>query len=102
MSRRRPLLFAATGALLLTSCGAATDDTTATAPAVPDAAAPATTPVVSAAVPAGTVTAGTVPGSTTDTTPEILRFSAPLVGGGTFDGASVAGTPVAFWFWAPT
>ena len=73
MSRRRPLLLAATGALLLASCGAATEDTTAT-----------------------------VTDSTTDTTPEVLRFSAPLVGGGTFDGASVAGTPVAFWFWAPT
>ncbi len=34
--------------------------------------------------------------------PEILRFSAPLVGGGELDAASTAGTPTAFWFWAPT
>ena len=45
--------------------------------------------------------------ATTDTAldtavPEALRFTAPLVGGGEFDGTTVAGRPVAFWFWAPT
>lgn len=34
--------------------------------------------------------------------PEVLRFTAPLVGGGEFEGAAAAGRPVAFWFWAPT
>ena len=34
--------------------------------------------------------------------PEALRFTAPLVGGGEFDGSAAAGRPVAFWFWAPT
>lgn len=34
--------------------------------------------------------------------PDALDFTAPLVGGGTFDGADLAGQPVAFWFWAPT
>ncbi len=36
--------------------------------------------------------------------PEALRFTAPLVGGGTFDGAAAAaaGKPTVFWFWAPT
>ena len=34
--------------------------------------------------------------------PEALQFTAPLVGGGTFDGAAVAGKPTVFWFWAPT
>ncbi|MEX0848088.1 MAG: hypothetical protein WD023_09945 [Ilumatobacteraceae bacterium] len=35
--------------------------------------------------------------------PEIMQFTASLVGGsGTFDGAAEAGRPVAFWFWAPT
>ena len=33
--------------------------------------------------------------------PEILDLRAPLVGGGTFDAAELAGTPVAIWFWAP-
>ncbi len=31
-----------------------------------------------------------------------LGFTAPLVGGGEFDGSDHVGTPVAFWFWAPT
>jgi hypothetical protein len=34
--------------------------------------------------------------------PEALQFIAPLVGGGTFDGAEYAGRTVALWFWAPT
>ena len=34
--------------------------------------------------------------------PAALQFTAPLVGGGTFDGAAVAGKPTVFWFWAPT
>lgn len=34
--------------------------------------------------------------------PELLRFSAPLVGGGKFAGADYAGRATAFWFWAPT
>lgn len=33
---------------------------------------------------------------------DLLAFTAPLVGGGTFDGASATDRPVAFWFWAPT
>ena len=34
--------------------------------------------------------------------PEALQFTAPLVGGGKFDGAAAAGKPTVFWFWAPT
>lgn len=37
-----------------------------------------------------------------DTVPELLRFTAPLVGGGEIDAAATAGTPTAFWFWSPT
>jgi hypothetical protein len=33
---------------------------------------------------------------------EILRFTAPLVGGGTFDANTATERPIAFWFWAPT
>lgn len=47
--------------------------------------------------------AGGAPASSAgDAVPEALQFTAPLVGGGQFDGASFAGRPVAFWFWAPT
>jgi len=34
--------------------------------------------------------------------PELLQFTAPLVGGGEFAGADYAGRAAAFWFWAPT
>ena len=34
--------------------------------------------------------------------PELLQFTAPLVGGGEFVGAAYAGRATAFWFWAPT
>ncbi|MEQ4719567.1 redoxin domain-containing protein [Nonomuraea sp. B19D2] len=33
--------------------------------------------------------------------PEALRFTATTLGGQQFDGASLAGKPVVFWFWAP-
>jgi thiol-disulfide isomerase/thioredoxin len=33
--------------------------------------------------------------------PVVLDFTAPTVDGGTFDGASLAGKPAVFWFWAP-
>ena len=39
--------------------------------------------------------------SSPDTTPEALAFEAPLLEGGTFRGEDLAGTDVAFWFWAP-
>jgi hypothetical protein len=64
-----------------------------------------------ATAPTSTVTTST-PGTTgpkpTKTTaspavevPELLDFEAPLLDGGTFRGADVAGKDVAFWFWAP-
>lgn len=34
--------------------------------------------------------------------PELLQFSAPLVGGGKFVGSDYASRATAFWFWAPT
>lgn len=34
--------------------------------------------------------------------PVELEFTATLVGGEPFDGSSVAGQDVLFWFWAPT
>jgi hypothetical protein len=32
----------------------------------------------------------------------VLAFQAPLLAGGAINGPSLAGKPVAFWFWAPT
>ena len=90
--------MAAGSALLLSSCTAE-----------PDAAdaSPATTP---SATPSAAVDAD--PSPEAQTTPEpsgiapadvpaTLEFSATTVGGETFDGASVAGRPTVFWFWAP-
>lgn len=34
--------------------------------------------------------------------PAALQFTAPLVGGGEFDGAAYGDKPTVFWFWAPT
>jgi hypothetical protein len=36
------------------------------------------------------------------TAPASLQFTAPLVGGGEIDAATLAGKPTLFWFWAPT
>ncbi|MEY4174156.1 MAG: hypothetical protein RI900_1321 [Actinomycetota bacterium] len=33
--------------------------------------------------------------------PAALRFTAPLVGGGTLDASTLADKPTVFWFWAP-
>jgi hypothetical protein len=33
--------------------------------------------------------------------PEVLDFEAPLLGGGSLRGETLAGRDVAFWFWAP-
>lgn len=71
-----------------------------TAPAAP---ATTTTATTGSTDPATTDPASTPPATDTAVVeaPDALRFTAPLVGGGTFDGATVAGKPVAFWFWAP-
>lgn len=40
-------------------------------------------------------------GEGTAETPELLDFTATTVGGESFDGASLAGSPTVLWFWAP-
>jgi hypothetical protein len=35
-------------------------------------------------------------------TPSALQFSAPVLGGSSLEGASLAGEAVMLWFWAPT
>jgi hypothetical protein len=104
--------------MLLLSATACSSDSDSTAETLPDAAvedsagateAPATQP------PSTDAASGTTPADGSDTTtaepsptepavvvPEALQFTAPLVGGGTFDGAAAAGKPTVFWFWAPT
>ena len=40
-------------------------------------------------------------GDASPLTPEVLRFSAPELGGGTVDGQDYSGRDVAIWSWAP-
>jgi hypothetical protein len=42
-----------------------------------------------------------IPDRGDDAVAEVLRFSAPRLGGGTIEGEDLAGQDVAFWFWAP-
>lgn len=102
---------AAALALVLAACGSADSDDSAapvtSAPVADDTGddAPASTPPSDSTAPAAPLTTDDATAPTpTDAVvvPDILQFSAPLVGGGTFDGAAVAGMPTAFWFWAPT
>lgn len=101
--------------LSATACSSDSDSTAETLPeaAVEDTAGPTETPATQA--PATDAASGTTPTAGSDTTtaepsptepavvvPEALQFTAPLVGGGTFDGAAAAGKPTVFWFWAPT
>ena len=98
---RRPIAFA--GSLMLLALVAA-----ACAKSEPASSAVASGPTApelsSSADP--TVTGGSGPGGpnapeVNGPVAEILRFEAPLVGGGTLRGAELAGAPVALWFWAP-
>jgi len=50
---------------------------------------------------AGLPGASTPVGSAGAVAPEVLRFTAPLVGGGTLDASTLADRPTVFWFWAP-
>ena len=91
----RALGVAAVLALGVTSCGASPKSSSpATSGGAPTAATTATAGSAAATNAEATATANSVPA--------VLQFTAPLVGGGQFEGASVAGRPVAFWFWAPT
>jgi peroxiredoxin len=60
----------------------------------PPASTPTTQPTNS--VDTGSSTAPTGPA----VVPAALAFSAPTVGGGQFDGATLAGKPAVLWFWA--
>jgi hypothetical protein len=113
---RRRTLAAAFGAsaLLLAVSACSSDDPTGEslpAPADTESTVDATDvsdePSATTATPSPTdavdATATTTPATDPAVVvPEALQFTAPLVGGGTFDGAAVAGKPTVFWFWAPT
>lgn len=80
------------------TAGSAGSDTTASATVATATTEPATT---AGSVSTDPSTGAPASSAAPTVVPEVLQFSAPLVGGGTFDGAAVAGTPLALWFWAP-
>ena len=110
--------------MLLLSATACSSDSDPTAETLPEVAADDTagsTDAPTTQAPAAEAEAGTttpaaggddttaqpaptepVPAEPAVVVPEALQFTAPLVGGGTFDGAAAAGKPTVFWFWAPT
>lgn len=57
-------------------------------------------PSTSSTPPATSAAASPTDTATGVATPEILKFTATTVDGRSFDGASVAGKPTVFWFWA--
>jgi thiol-disulfide isomerase/thioredoxin len=90
--KRLSAFLAALMMCALTGCGAG--EPAAAPPAgAPAASSPATTPSTSDSAPASASAAPDVP--------EALRFTGKTLDGAAFDGASLAGKPVVFWFWAP-
>jgi hypothetical protein len=114
-TRRRAVLGAIGATVLLfaaTACASESDDSADSSPAAEtigaDTRAPSTDAPSDTAAPVEATTAPDTGGGDPEPTdpavvvPEALQFTAPLVGGGTFDGAEAAGKPTMFWFWAPT
>lgn len=66
------------------------------APLETEAAAPTEAPAETEAAP------DTDPPPAEPVVPAALQFTAPLVGGGDLDAATLADKPTVFWFWAPT
>lgn len=77
--------------------GCAADVAEVSIPAVELASGTTDAPTITTVV-ATTEPSPSVPGRTT---PEILKWSAPLIGGGTINMADFTGQQVLLWFWAP-
>ena len=100
--------------LLLSATACSSDADSTAAETLPEVAAGATAGSTDAPTTQAPSTADTTAPTRSDNTsgesttsgpavvPEALQFTAPLVGGGTFDGAAAVGRPTVFWFWAPT
>jgi peroxiredoxin len=60
----------------------------------------ASSSLASTAPPGPAVTGPPGPTGQSPAVPDTLAFSAPMVGGGRFDAATLAGKPAVLWFWA--
>ena len=94
---RTAALVVAAGVAVVACGSSAAEDSTATAPQATEQA----TEQAAEQVTDTTVGSDDSPTPAGDT-PEILRFTSPLVGGGELDAADLSGKPTAFWFWSPT
>lgn len=107
----RPLVIAAVALLVTAGCGSSSTGAPAAEPSAPVSAtssapapasptASATPPQVTPAAPKAKPTPAATSSRPAEV-PETLRFTATSVDGQPFDGASLAGQPTLFWFWAP-
>ncbi|MDI6103368.1 redoxin domain-containing protein [Actinoplanes sp. NEAU-A12] len=87
-------LWAVVAAWALAACGSGAEPPAAPPP--PPATATPTTATSAAAPPASSAAA-----TSAQQTPAALRFTGTTLTGSAFDGASLTGRPVVFWFWAP-
>ncbi|MEV0999475.1 redoxin domain-containing protein [Nonomuraea sp. NPDC050202] len=103
MTRIRAVAAVVAAGLLTAACGAAGDAGGGAAPA-PAAVTPATSAPPTSAPPTSapaTSEPATAASRGQANVPETLRFTATTLDGQPFDGSSLAGKPVVFWFWAP-
>lgn len=103
--RRLPhlLIPAALSLLALGGCGSnGSESGSAVAVTSASAGDTAADPTIGSTAPEASTQPADASVPDTRTVPQALQFSAPLVGGGTFDAAAYAGKPLALWFWGPT
>ncbi len=87
----RSIPIALTVVLALSACGSSEDTSANAEPAPAPTTAAASAPATTAASPTG---------EPAPEVPQTLDFTARTLDGGTFAGASLAGKPTVFWFWA--
>ena len=91
----RALALALSAGLAVAACGTSGGDPGAVPPATTSSATPSS---ATSSTAAPSATASSVPGSPV---PPKLAFTAATVGGGSFDGRTLAGRNTVLWFWAP-
>ena len=93
--RRWPITAGAFLALTAAACGAEDSDPVASAGQAPTVTSSAPAPTTSTATTPAVESATTNAGEPAAAVPGVLQFTAPFVGGGSFDGAAFAGRTVA-------
>ncbi len=97
--RYRPLILFVVAMCVAVGCGETADPVVGSAPSTGSTST--TSPEATSDKPSATVGSEPTSARPVPAVPEILDFTAPTVDNGAFDGASLAGEPAIFWFWAP-